>query len=179
MTAAAWPRAAGYGDAVDLGRYPVSAAASAACRGLVRGCRDQARGRGGARLAGFLTPAAVGRMLALAGRLAAGARASGQGRTVYFGPAGDARGPGHPRALRQHSAKKAIGCDQVPAGAPAGRLYECGDLAAFIAAVLGKPVLCRGAGPLDALEVAVFGGAWPPRWSMLAIRAAGNVRGKP
>jgi len=111
-----------------------------------------------------------------AGRGGAGQR---PGPHRLFGPAGDARGPGHPRALRQHSAKKAIGCDQVPAGAPAGRLYECGDLAAFIAAVLGKPVLCRGAGPLDALEVAVFGGAWPPRWSMLAIRAAGNVRGKP
>ena len=179
MTAAAWPRAAGYGDAVDLGRYPVSAAASAACRGLVRGCRDQARGRGG-RPAGRVPHPGGRRPDARPGR-PAGRGGAGQrpGPHRLFGPAGDARGPGHPRALRQHSAKKAIGCDQVPAGAPAGRLYECGDLAAFIAAVLGKPVLCRGAGPLDALEVAVFGGAWPPRWSMLAIRAAGNVRGKP
>ncbi len=81
---------------------------------------------------------------------------SDQTHTVYFEPPGDSAGPGHPRALLQRSAKKAIAYDQIPAGAPVRRLYESDDLTAFIAAVLGKPVLYRSADPLDALEIAVF-----------------------
>jgi hypothetical protein len=156
MTATSRPRTSGYGDVVDLDRYPVNAPASPAYRALVRACRDQLRSRGVAQLAGFLTPAAVSQMLALASQLAAGAWASDQAHTVYFEPADDSQGPDHPRALLQHSAKKAIGYDQIPAGAPIRRLYESDDLTAFIAAVLGKPVLYRSADPLDALEIAVF-----------------------
>jgi hypothetical protein len=52
--------------------------------------------------------------------------------------------------LLQHSAKKAIAYDQIPADAAIRRLYESDDLTAFIAAVLGKRVLYRGADPLDA-----------------------------
>ena len=54
----------------------------------------------------------------------------------------------------QHSAKKAIAYDLIPSGAPIRRLYESDDLTAFIAAVLGKPVLYRSADPLDALQIA-------------------------
>ena len=57
----------------------------------------------------------------------------------------------------QHSAKKAIAYDQIPAGAPIRRLYESDDLTGFIAAMLGKQVLYRSADPLDALEIAIFG----------------------
>jgi hypothetical protein len=59
--------------------------------------------------------------------------------------------------LLQHSAKKAIAYDQIPADAPIRRLDESDDLTAFIAAVLGKRVLYRSADPLDALEIAIFG----------------------
>jgi hypothetical protein len=52
-------------------------------------------------------------------------------------------GPEHPRSLLQHSAKKAIAYNQIPVGAPIRRLYESDYLTGFIAAVLGKPVLCR------------------------------------
>jgi hypothetical protein len=157
MTATTWPQNPRYGDAVDLDRYPINDPASPAYRALVQACRDQLRSHGVAQLAGFLLPAAVSRMLALASRLAAGAWASDQTHTVYFEPADDSAGPDHPRALLQHSAKKAIAYDQIPVGAPIRRLYESDDLTAFIAAVLGKPVLHRSADPLDALEIAVFG----------------------
>ena len=157
MTATTWPRTPGYDDAVDLDRYPVNDPASPAYRALVRACRDQLRSHGVAQLAGFLTPAAVSQMLALASQLAAAAWASDQAHTVYFEPADDSQGRDHPRALLQHSAKKAIAYDQIPAGAPIRRLYESDDLTAFIAAVLGKPVLYRSADPLDALEIAIFG----------------------
>ena len=58
-------------------------------------------------------------------------------------PPDDSAGPDHPRALMQHSAKKAIAYDLIPSGAPMRRLYESDDMTAFIAAVLGKPVLYR------------------------------------
>ena len=149
-------QAARYDGVVDTGRYPIGDPASAAYAALVLHCRGQLRAAGVAELPGFLTPAAVSQMLALASQLAAQAWASDQTHTVYFEPADDSAGPDHPRALRQRSAKKAIAYDQIPAEAPIRRLYESDDLTAFIAAVLGKPVLYRSADPLDALEIAIF-----------------------
>jgi hypothetical protein len=149
--------ATGYDDVVDLDRYPINEPSGPACRELVQACRDQLSDQGVAQLAGFLTPAAVGEMLALAGELAAQAWASDQAHTIYFEPPDDSAGPGHPRALLQRSAKKAIAFDQISAAAPIRRLYESDDLTGFIAAVLGKHALYRSADPLDALEIAVFG----------------------
>jgi len=172
MTATTWPWTPGYADVVDLNRYPIGDPASPACRELVRACRDQLRGQGVAQLTGFLTPAAVSQMLALASQLAAQAWASDQTHTAYFEPADDSAGPDHPRALLQHSAKKAIAYDQIPVGAPIRRLYESDDLTAFIAAVLGKPVLYRSADPLDALEIAVFGDGAELSWAGTSTTAS-------
>jgi len=143
-------------DVVDLRRYPISEPDGADYDALVRSCRDQLRDRGVAQLEGFLTQAAVSEMMAETTRLADRAWASDQSHTVYFRPPDDSAGPDHPQALMQHSAKKAIAYDLIPAAAPIRRLYESDDLTAFIAAVLGKPVLYRSADPLDALEIAVF-----------------------
>jgi hypothetical protein len=145
-----------YEGVVDLRRYPINDPAGPGYRALVQACRDQLRDSGVALLAGFLTPAAVSGMLALASQLVPRAWASDQSHTVYFEPADDAAGPDHPRALLQHSAKKAIAFDLIPSGAPIRRLYESDDLTGFIAAVLGKQVLYRSADPLDALEIAIF-----------------------
>jgi hypothetical protein len=154
-----------YEDVVDLRRYPIHDPVSEENLALVRHCRDQLRERGVAQLAGFLTPAAVDEMLALTGRLSGRAWASDQTHTVYFEPEDESAGPDHPRALRQHSAKKAIAYDLIPAGAPIRRLYESDDLTVFIAAVLGKPVLYRSADPLD---------AWRSRSSRTATSSAGT-----
>jgi hypothetical protein len=159
MTATTWPRTPGYDDVVDLNRYPIGDPASPAYRELVRVCRDQLRGQGVAQLAGFLTPAAVSQMLALASQLAAHAWASDQAHTAYFEPADDSAGPDHPRALLQHSAKKAVAYDQIPAGAPIRRLYESDDLTAFIAGVLGSPC-CTAA---------------PTRWTPWRSRSSATV----
>jgi hypothetical protein len=156
VTGTALPQAPQYDDAVDLDRYPINDPASPACRDLVQTCRDQLRSHGVAQLAGFLTAAAISQMLALASQLAGQAWASDQTHTVYFESPDDATRPDHPRALLQHSAKKAVAYDQIPAGAPIRRLYESDDLTGFIAAVLGKPVLYHSADPLDALEIAIF-----------------------
>ena len=157
MTEVTSPQHSRYDDAVDLDRYPINDPAGPAYRALIRASQDQLREQGVAQLPGFLTPAAVSQMLALASGLTAQAWASDQAHTVYFEPPDDTAGPDHPRALLQHSAKRAIACDQIPADAPIRRLYASDDLTAFIAAVLGKEVLYRSADPLDALEIAVFG----------------------
>jgi hypothetical protein len=156
MTTTTRQPAPGYDDVVDLSRYPINDPSSPAYQPLVQACQEQLRGRGLAQLAGFLTPTAVGEMLALASRLAPQAWASDRAHTIYFEPVDDSAGPEHPRAVLQHSAKKAIAYDQIPASAPIRRLYESDDLTRFIAAVLGKPVLYRSADPLDALEIAIF-----------------------
>ena len=46
MTATTWPRTPGYGDVVDLDRYPIGDPAGPAYLELVRACRDQLRGHG-------------------------------------------------------------------------------------------------------------------------------------
>ena len=146
-----------YADVVDLRQYPINEPDGQAYRDLVRDCRDQLRDRGVAQMPGFLTPGAVRQMIAEADRLTGRAWASDQSHTVYFEPPDDSAGADHPRALLQHSAKKAVAYDLIPDAAPIRRLYESGDLTAFIAAVLGKQVLYRSADPLDALEIAIFG----------------------
>jgi hypothetical protein len=133
-----------YADVVDLRQYPINEPDGQAYRDLVLHCRDQLRDRGVAQMPGFLTPGAVRQMIAEADRLAGRAWASGQSHTIYFEPPDDSAGADHPRALLQDAA-------------PIRRLYESGDLTAFIAAVLGKQVLYRSADPLDALEIAIFG----------------------
>ena len=157
MTGTALPQAPRYDDVVELDRYPIDDPASPAFAALVQACRDQLARHGVAQLEGFLTPPAVSQMLTLAGQLASQAWASDQAHTAYLEPSDESAGPGHPRALLQHSAKKAIAYDQIPAHAPVRRLYESDDLTGFIAAVLGLPALYRSADPLDALEIAVFG----------------------
>src|SRR5689334_1153396 len=88
-----------YEDVVDLRRYPIHEPGSAAYGTLVQSCRDQLRDHGVAQLAGFLTPAAVGEMIAESGRLADRAWASNQSHTVYFQDPDGSADPDHPRAL--------------------------------------------------------------------------------
>ena len=109
-----------YEGVVDLRRYPINDPTRQEYLDLVTDCRDQLRDQGVAQLAGFLTPAAVAEMLALAGDLAARAWASDQTHAAYFEPPDRAAGPDHPRAPLQHSAKKAIAYDLIPSGAPIG-----------------------------------------------------------
>ena len=123
MTTTTRPQASRYDDVIDLECYPIHDRASIKYQAVVQGCRDQLCNRGVAQLGGFLAPAAVSEMVALASRLAVQAWAGDQAHPAYFEPPDDSAGPDHPRALLQHSAKKAIAYDQIPAEAPIRRLY--------------------------------------------------------
>jgi hypothetical protein len=122
-----------YADVVDLRRYPINEPDGQACRDLVRDCQDQLRDRGVAQLPGFLTPGRGppdDRGGGPAGRPGLGERPEPH---RLLRAARRSAGADHPRALLQHSAKKAIAYDLIPDAAPIRRLYESADLTAFIA----------------------------------------------
>ena len=66
MTTTSRPQAPRYDDVIDLERYPIHDRASIKYQAVVQGCRHQLRDRGVAQLDGFLVPAAVSEMVALA-----------------------------------------------------------------------------------------------------------------
>jgi hypothetical protein len=147
---------ADWADVVDLDRYPIHNLGSAAGQELIGRCQAELAEHGVCNLAGFIRPAAVAEMTALAGRLAGQAWPSDQRHTVYFEPADDTVPTGHPRAHTIRSAKHGIAYDYIPAAAPLRRLYESEEMTRFIAAALGKNVLYRSADPLDALQMTTF-----------------------
>jgi hypothetical protein len=146
----------GYADVVDLDTFPIDDLDSDRGRALVSNCREQLAESGVCNLPGFITPAAVATMVALASTLAEKAWHSDQSHTVYFEDVDPDVAGDHPRAYTIRSAKRGIAYDYVPADAPLCRLYESADLTRFIGAVLGKPVLYRSADPLDALQITLF-----------------------
>jgi alkylated DNA repair dioxygenase AlkB len=145
-----------YADVVDLDTYPIHQLHGQRGQALVARCRAQLAEEGACYLPGFITPAAVAAMVDLAGELADKAWHSDQTHTVYFEPVDESVPADHPRARTVRSAKHGIAYDHIPADAPLRRLYRSDDLTGFIAAVLAKPVLHRGADPLDALQITTF-----------------------
>lgn len=145
-----------YADVVDLARYPIHQLDSAPGRALVAACQAELAADGACTLPGFVRPAAVAAMVALATQLRERAWASDRAHTVYFQPPDATVDECHPRARQVRSAKHGIAYDYIPADAPLRRLYEADDLTRFIATVLDKPVLYRSADPLDALQMTAF-----------------------
>lgn len=148
---------AGYADVVDLNRYPIHDLDSDRGRAFVQDCKDELAANGACNLPGFITPAAVAAMVALADDLKAEAWTSSRPHTIYFEPVDESVPEQHPRAHQVRSVKHGIAYDLIPEDAPVRRLYESDDLTRFIAAVLGKPMLYRSADPLDALQVTRMG----------------------
>jgi hypothetical protein len=150
-TTAASPAA--YADVVDTQRYPIHDLTNPTSRELIADCRRQLDETGVAVLHDFLRPAAIAAMVDLALSLAPQAHKSDQSHNVWF----TTPDPSDPTDVQVRSSKHGIAYDLIPADAPVRRLYESDDLTAFIAAVLDKPVLHRGADPLDAMQMTIFG----------------------
>jgi hypothetical protein len=145
-----------YADVVDLDTYPIHRLDEADGAALVARCRAELAANGVCNLPGFIRPAAVEQMIALADALADKAWASDQTHTIYFKPVDENVPAEHPLAHTVRSAKHGIAYDYIPADAPLRRLYQSDDMTRFVAAVLGKSVLYRSADPLDALQVTAF-----------------------
>ncbi|HET7304897.1 MAG TPA: hypothetical protein VFJ12_10165 [Segeticoccus sp.] len=145
-----------YADVVDLERYPIHELDTERGRAFVTACKSELDATGVCNLEGFVRPAAVARMVELAGELADRAWPTDRTHTIYFRAPDETVPVGHPLRRQVRSAKHGIAYDQIPADAPVRRLYESDDLTAFIAAVLGKEKLHRSADPLDAFQVTTF-----------------------
>jgi 2OG-Fe(II) oxygenase superfamily len=140
---------------VDLDRYPIDRPDSPESQALVARCQADMAAYGVSQLSGFLTPAAVGEILATTQELESRGWASESTHNVYFTPLAEAslHSPG---SMPQRSAKRAIAYDLLPADLPLRVVYESAALTEFVRRVLGKSVLYRSADPLDALEIALF-----------------------
>jgi hypothetical protein len=145
-----------YADVVDLATYPIDQLDRPAGAALVARCRAELARDGVCNLPGFVTPAAVARMVQLAAELADKAWPMDRTHTIYFERPDESVPAGHPRHRQVRSAKNGIAYDYIPADAPMRRLYESDDLTEFVAAVLGKGRLYRSADPLDALQMTTF-----------------------
>ena len=149
-------QAPAYADVVDLNRYPIDQLDSERGRAFVAECKKELNATGVCNLAGFIKPAAVLRMVEIAGELADKAWPMDRTHTIYFETPDESVADEHPRRRQVRSAKHGIAYDYLPEDAPVRCLYESDDLTAFIAAVLGKEKLYRSADPLDGFQVTTF-----------------------
>ncbi len=144
-------------DLVDLDRYPVDRLESPEGVALVESCREALRGRGVARLDGFLRPAAVERLVADARELAALGYPNDEEHNAYFDEEIDESLPAdHPRRILVRSAQKAVAMDLLPPSFGARAVYESDAITRFVAATLEKEVLYRSADPLDGCNMTVY-----------------------
>ncbi|MFM8856427.1 MAG: hypothetical protein ACKOI2_04335 [Actinomycetota bacterium] len=107
-------------------------------------------------LPGFVPPDAVQQMEAECDRLAPKAFRSMSRSTPYLSSIRDDVPAGDPRGHEITSAVGVIAYDLVPKGDLVRQFYEDDGLLAFVAAVLGEPVLHRYADPFGALNISVM-----------------------
>lgn len=107
-------------------------------------------------LPGFVSPDVVRQMEAECDRLAPKAFRSESRSTPYLSSSRDDVPAGDPRAHEITSAVGVVAYDLVPKDDLVRQLYEDDGLLAFVAAVLGEPVLHRYADPFGALNISVM-----------------------
>ncbi len=98
---------------VDLERYPIDRLDSPEGQALVARCQADMVARGVSQLPGFLTPLAIGEILATARQLSPQGWASESTHNVYFTPLAEAS-PHSSDSMPQRSAKRAIAYDLLP-----------------------------------------------------------------
>lgn len=140
---------------VDLERYPIDRPASPEAAALCAQVRTALDTAGVSILPGFLTDAAVARVLSESDDLAALGHPSDVEGTPYLELPADGWSAGHPRVTRGHTRLTAVAYDQFPTGAVLRTLYESDELLAFLGAALGYPVF-RYDDPLGGLNLAAM-----------------------
>ena len=140
-------------DLIDAARYPIADLSHPACRALIERCRAELAARQVCVVPGFLTPAALAQMAAVAETVAAeGYRRPGL-RTCYVSSDPEPDWPDdHPgRRLLVHKTR-ILAYDQIR-GWPIDRLYRWPPLRRLAAAILGKPRLYLHDCPYQALNL--------------------------
>jgi len=141
---------------IDTERYPIQDLTDPRTIALAAECRTGLDATGVAIVPGFLTPAAIGAIVAESEPLAAAGHHQDIGGTPYLELPEDHWPSDHPRLATGRSALTAIPYDDFVPGSPLRALYEWDALMAFVALALGKDHLYRYADALGALNVAAM-----------------------
>jgi len=149
---------------VDLERYPVLDARSAAYGAVVARARAELDARGAAELPGFVGPAGVAALVDDAQSLVGRAHRSGGQGTAYLEVPAGSYPDGHPRVTWGDYALGAVAYDLIPLASPLRRLYEWAPLADLVAAIVGRGPLFPYADPFGALNLAVMGPGDQLQW---------------
>jgi len=149
---------------VDLKRYPVLDAASAAYGAVVAHGRAELAALGAAELPGFVGPTGVAALVADAESLAGRAHRSGGQGTAYLELPKGSYPDGHPRVTWGDYALGAVAYDLIPLASPLRRLYEWAPLADLVAGIVGRGPLFPYADPFGALNLAVMGPGDQLQW---------------
>jgi len=143
-------------DILDLETYPLHDLGGPAGRALVAACRRDLDRDGMFNLAGFIRPEALAACVREVGPvLDAAAYEHRQTHNIYFKTAVEGLEPGHPALARAETSNRKICADQIP-GSVLVRIYEWPPMAAFLAAVMDKPVLHVMADPLARVNVMTY-----------------------
>lgn len=143
-------------DLVDLDRYPLHAAGSAALRELVAECREQLLTRGVATLPGLVHPAAARRMAEESEAVIDRTFYCDNRHNAYLKPTDPAFPADHPRNRPLATQVGSIAWDLIEPNASLRRLYLWDPLVSFVGAVLDLDPFYRLADPLGACSVNVF-----------------------
>lgn len=143
-------------DLIDIDRYPLDALDGDVARAVIAEQRAALGERGVALMHGFIRPAIVDALCREAADLRPVAFLEDVWGTPYLSLPDESFPPDHPRRREGRSLTWVVGYDQVPVNALLRALYEWDALKAFVAAIVGAPVVHRFADPLGALNVAVM-----------------------
>ncbi len=143
-------------DILDLEQYPLDALSTPRGQSLLEGCRRGLTEQGMFNLEGFLRPEALERCLAeVKPPLEASAFTHSRSHNIYFKKEVADVPPEHPALKQFETVNHTICADQIP-GSIVCRIYEWPPLAAFLAAVTGKPNLYQMADPLARANVMAY-----------------------
>jgi hypothetical protein len=143
-------------DILDLDRYPLDQADSAATRALVARCQADLAADGMFNLDRLLRPGAISRAVAeVKPVLERASFTHRRSHNIYFRNDLPGLAPDHPALRNCETVNHTICADQI-AGTVLMRLYQWPPFAAFLAAVMDKPDLYTMADPLARVNVMAY-----------------------
>ena len=147
---------------VDLDRYPLDREGSPAWQALVARCRAALAAEGMFNLEGFVTAAALARILAGVEPRLPGAFVHSREHNIYFRKEVPGLAPGHPALALVRTVNRTLCADELDG--PLVALHGDPRLAAFLAATLGRPALFPMADPLAGVNVMAYGAGEALNW---------------
>ena len=143
-------------DIIDLNAYPIDAIGSPVWSQLVDRCRRDLELKGMFNLAGFLKPGVAENTVSkLASAMASSSFEHRRSHNIYFKPEIPGLAPDHPALTLCETVNHTLCADQLT-GSAVLAVYEYPQLAAFLAATMGKDELHTMSDPLAGANVMAY-----------------------